>query len=230
MGICDGKSNFAVTAHYFARASDYLSRMDDKWFKAQQKRVGITADEIAAVLGRDRSVVSKILNGKQRMTLEWAGAFAKALDVPLAIVLEKAGVADTPVVHQLTPGFAGGDAMPFVHGPAASAESARQRAIASVMGEKNGVDVWRVKGRAMALAGLLEGDFILVDTFASERVRPGDVVIAQVYNPRGATTVLRRFEPPVLVAASPDKEDARVHVVDGENVVIRGKVTASWRV
>ena len=35
-------------------------QMDDKWFKAQQKRVGVTADQIAAEMGRDRSAVSSI--------------------------------------------------------------------------------------------------------------------------------------------------------------------------
>jgi SOS-response transcriptional repressor LexA len=98
------------------------------------------------------------------------------------------------------------------------------------MGDRPGVDVWRVKSRAMALSGLLEGDFMLVDTHAAERVRAGDVVIAQIYTRTGANTVLRRFEPPVLVAASADPADGRVHVVDGDNVVIRGKVVASWRI
>lgn len=202
--------------------------MDDKWFKAQQKKAGITADQIAAVLGRDRSVVSKILSGKQRMTLEWAQAFATALHVPLATVLEKSGAADFQAVEQVKPGFSESDATPFIHGPG-TVEGPAHRAIATAMGERSGVDVWRVKSRAMALAGLLEGDFILVDMHQAERVRPGDVVIAQIYTPRGATTVLRRFEPPVLLAASADPADNRVYVVDGHNVVIMGKVVASWR-
>ena len=79
--------------------------------------------------------------------------------------------------------------------------------------------------------GYMPGDYMLVDTHASERARAGDVVVAQVYdNAKGsAVTVLRRFEPPVLVAASTDPEDRRVHIVDGVNVVIRGKVVGSWR-
>jgi SOS-response transcriptional repressor LexA len=201
--------------------------MDDKWFKLQQKRVGVTADQIAARLGRDRSVVSKILSGKQRMTLEWANAFAEVLQVPLATVLEKAGMTDAPTAQAFTPGFSDSDAAPFVH---SLAEGGQTRSIAQLMGERVGVDVWRVKSRAMALAGLLEGDFMLIDTHAAERVRPGDVVIAQIYGRNGANTVLRRFEPPVLVASSADPADARVHVVDGNNVVIRGKLVASWRV
>lgn len=202
---------------------------DDKWFKAAKRKAGVTNSEIGARRGRDHSVISKIANGSQPMTLEWAQTFSEILDVPLATVLEKTGAAQPPLARALPPGLSEGDAAPFTYAPSMP-EVARHREIARTMGERPGVDVWRVKGRAMMLAGLIEGDFILVDTHAAERVRPGDIVIAQVYNPRGAITVLRRFEPPVLVAASPDPADARVHVVDGENVVIRGKVIASWRV
>lgn len=203
--------------------------MDEKWFKQQQKRVGVTAEDIANKMGRARSNVSHILNGHQRMSLDWAKAFAEVLQVPLATVLEKAGVTDAPTAQTITPGFSDSDAAPFVYGPGLT-EGHQTRSIAQLLGEKPGVDVWRVKSRAMALAGLIEGDFMLVDTHAAERVRPGDVVIAQIYSRNGASTVLRRFEPPVLVANSPDPADARIYVVDGQNVVIRGKVVASWRV
>jgi SOS-response transcriptional repressor LexA len=201
--------------------------MDDRWFKTQQKKAGITADAIADVLGRDRSVVSKILSGKQRMTLEWANAFAKALQVDVATVLEKAGVADAPTVQAVMPGFSESDAAPWVTG----SEPAGGRDVTTVAsalgGGRPGIDVWRVKGQAMAQHGLLPGDYMLVDTHQAERVRPGDTVVAQVYNRTGATTVLRTFAPPVLMSADP--MDTQVHVVDGVNVVIRGKVTASWR-
>ena len=57
--------------------------MDDKWFKRQQKRAGVTAEDIAEELGRDRSVVSRIYVGRQRMTLDQARVFAKVLEIPL---------------------------------------------------------------------------------------------------------------------------------------------------
>lgn len=202
--------------------------MDDKWFKAQQKRVGVTAEDIARKMGRARSNVSHILNGHQRMSLDWAKAFAEVLQVPLATVLEKAGVADAPTAQAVQPGFAESDAAPWVPGPG-MAEGRDVPTIAQALGGgRPGVDVWRVKSRAMAQHGLLEGDYMLVDTHQAERVRPGDTVIAQVYNRTGATTVLRTFAPPVLFAADP--ADLQVFVVDGVNVVIRGKVIASWRV
>lgn len=200
--------------------------MDEKWFKQQQKRAGVTAKEIADARGKSRANVSHILTGRQAMSLDWAQAFAEVLQVPLATILEKAGVTDPPTAQQLAPGFTEADAAPYLPQPATEQ---REKAMAMAMGARPGVDVWRVKSRAMALAGLIEGDFILVDTHAAERAKAGDVVVAQIYNPRGATTVLRRYQPPVLIAASADPADMGVHVVDGVNVVIRGKVTACWR-
>lgn len=206
-------------------------RMDDKWFKAQQRKAGVTAEDIALKMGRSRSNVSHILSGKQRMSLDWAKAFSDALGEPINVILEKAGALEAPAAKTMQPGFADSDAAVWAPGPG-MAEGAAVSSIAEVMGAKPGVDVWRVKSRAMALAGLLQGDFMLVDTHQSERVKAGDVVIAQLYSHAtgAAVTVLRRFEPPVLVAASTDPADGRVHVVDGNNVVIRGKVVASWRV
>jgi len=77
----------------------------------------------------------------------------------------------------------------------------------------------------MALAGYLPGDFILLDSFAADRMKLGDAVIAQVYGRTNAATVLRIWQPPVLVCP----KDQTVHVVDN-NVTIRGRVVASWRV
>lgn len=208
--------------------SDYLSQMDDKWFKAQQKKAGVTADDIAARIGRDRSVVSKIYSGQRTMSLEWAQAFSEVLLVPLAEVLERAGAAKASVARQLVSGFAESDAAAWIP---QGGDDRQVPTMATAMGQRPGVDVWQVKSPALALMGYMPGDYMLVDTHAAERARPGDVVIAQVYdNAKGAaTTLLRRFEPPVLVAASMAAEDRRIHVVDGVNVVVRGKVVASWR-
>lgn len=208
--------------------SDYLSIMDDKWFKLQQKKAGVTAEDIAKRMGRDRSVVSHILNGRQRMTLEWAQAFADVLNVPLSEVLERAGTTTANVARQLQPGFSESDAAAWIQ---QGAEDRQVPTMAAALGQRPGVDVWQVRSSAMALMGYMPGDFMLVDTHAAERARAGDVVVAQVYdNTKGsAVTVLRRLEPPVLVAASTAPEDRRVHVVDGVNVVIRGRIVASWR-
>ncbi len=204
--------------------------MDKDWFKRRLRMQGKTSDDLAKAIGRDRAVVSRIMNGHQQMSLDQAKVIAGELGVDVSEVLVRSGMTDAPMAQALQPGFAESDAAAWVPGPAL-AEGASVASIAAAMGGgKPGIDVWRVRSQAMALAGMLAGDFMLVDSNQAERVKPGDVVVAQIYNRTGATTVLRRFEPPVLVSDSADPTDRKVHVVDGINVVIRGKVVASWRV
>lgn len=200
--------------------------MDEKWFKQQQRKAGVTAEDIAIRLGRDRSLVSRIYVGRQKMTLEQARIFAEVLGAPLSEILERAGVASSQVAQQITPGFSEGDATPFIQ---QGAEARKASTIAEAFGARPGVDVWQISSRSMTQAGYLPGDFMLVDTHQAERATAGDVVVAQVYSPRGAKTVLRRYFPPFLVAQTSPGEDEPPHVVDNSNVVIRGKVIASWR-
>lgn len=205
----------------------YLDTVDKDWIRKRLRLQGKTSADLAVAISRDRAVVSRIMNGHQALTLDQAKIFAVELGVDLPEMLHRAGMTDAPTAQAFTPGLAESDAAPFVYG--GLAEGAQVRTAAQAFGERPGVDVWRVKSAAMALGGLLPGDFMLVDTHQAERVRAGDVVVAQIYSRTGANTVLRRFEPPVLVAASTDPAEGRVHVVDGTNVVVRGKVVASWR-
>lgn len=224
------KPFFEVISLMNARKGHYLGQMFREWIKLRLRTLGKNSGDLATAINRDRAVVSRIMNGRQKLTLDQAKQFATVLNCELTEVLEKSGVADRPTAQQLTPGFAESDAVIW------SAEGGHKAielksVAASFGGARDGVDVWRVKGMALALAGFLPGDWMLVDRMKAERVRAGDVVIAKIYNnSSGAVSaVLRRFEPPVLVAASPDAADQRVFVVDGMNVVIQGKVIAQWR-
>lgn len=203
--------------------------MDVKWFKDQQKRAGVTAEDIAARAGRSRSNVSNIYAGGQRMSLHWAQAFAETLGQPLDEVLRRAGIDTAGQSTQTPTGFSDGDAAPF-HAAPPQLRKINQRA-ACFGGDRPGVDVWQVQTSALALNGMLPGDYFLLDTDRAEAARPGDMVVAQHYDWQtgSATTLLRRYEPPVLVAASLDPNERRVLVVDGRNVAIRGVITASWR-
>lgn len=202
--------------------------MDDKWFKQQQKIAGVTADKIANRMGRSRSAVSHIYTGQRRMSLDWAKAFAETLNVSLDEVLKRAGVLNPEDAQTIAPGFAESDAVVFV---GKASEENKARNVADLMGGgKPGIDVWVVKTNVMLLQGFLAGDSILVDTHQGETCRAGDIVIVQVYNRNGgAATFLRRFEPPVLISCSPDPNDQKVYVVDGDHVAILGKVIAKWR-
>lgn len=206
--------------------------MDAEWFKHKQRIANATSFDLGKAIGRDRTVVSRIYTGRQKMTLEQAEAFAKVLDVPVAEVLQKAGIASKETVQQLNPGFAESDVAEWVPKPEGANEPSIEAMALALGGSRNGVDVWRVKSQAMALAGYLEGDYMLVDTHQRDTCKAGDVVLAQVYDFEvgAATTILRRYQTPVLVAASASPAEWGVHVVDHNAVVIMGKVVGSWRV
>lgn len=204
--------------------------MDKDWFKMRMRQSGATTETLATAINRDRAVVSRILNGKQELKPQQAEVFAEVLDVGLDEVLAAAGMFENKSKARRAVGFSEGDAAPF---DITSSKHRKDAAIAKDLGcDKSGVDVWQVKGRAMALAGYIEGDRMLVDVNAADQCKAGDVVIAQVYDweTGSANTVLRRFSPPVLTSASTNPDDQKVHVVDGSNVALRGKIIASWRI
>lgn len=128
-----------------------------------------------------------------------------------------------------SPGFAESDVVAWIPKPDDIQREQVEDMAAHLAKGRGGRDIWRVQSRAMILAGFDEDDFILVDQHAP--AIPGSIVIAQVYDydVGSAATLLRRFDPPVLSAASPDPGDWKPHVVDGRNVKIMGVVTASWR-
>ncbi|WP_226778992.1 helix-turn-helix domain-containing protein [Oceaniglobus trochenteri] len=201
-----------------------------EWFKAALRRAGLTHNDVAEAIGRDRAVVSRIMNGKQEMKPAQAEAIATLLDIPLPEVLNAAGLFSEAAVPKKAPGFAEPDVVPF-----ASSESVRgpqEAIIAAMKADRPGIDVWRVASGAMSLAGFIKDDFMLVDCRDVTRFSDGDVVIAQAYDWHHGTavTLLRRFKPPYLISHSIEARDQTVHVVDDREVAIKGKVLASWRI
>lgn len=204
--------------------------MNDKWFKLKQKEAGVTADVIGRELGRDRSVVSRIYVGRQKMTLDQAKVFARVLRVPLDDVLHHAGLVDTSdAAPGRVPGFSDSEVVTFRGTPA---RSATHDIIAREFGgTRPGIECWQIRSDALLLAGYRRGDTILVDTNAADLCRKGDTVIAQLYDWKSGTaeTVLRQYEPPVIIGLAPGGAGFAVHVVDNNNVAIKGRVIASWR-
>ncbi|MBU2867037.1 helix-turn-helix domain-containing protein [Pacificibacter marinus] len=206
------------------------------WFKNTLKQKNVSSEDVASILGLAQSNISHIYAGRQQMSLKWAQAFSQALDIPVDEILRRAGQTGETGRDEITErtlkdlrrGFSDSDATPYAAGPS---ETKKTETIAIQFGQRAGVDVWTVGTDCMRLGGYLKGDQILVDTHKSEQCRAGDVVIAQVYDNQGggAKTVLRRFEPPALIADSALDENQRIIIVDGTNTVIKGKVVAQWR-
>jgi transcriptional regulator with XRE-family HTH domain len=88
---------------------------------------------------------------------------------------------------------------------------------------------WKISSRALELAGYLPGDILKLD--ASLAPRPGDVVVAQIYDSRGdAETVIRIFSEPYLIARTLDPNLADNPIlVRPRDVKIVGVAIASLR-
>jgi len=73
--------------------------MDTKWFKNRMREQGVTQEKLGSLLGRERSVVSKIINGHQPIKLNEASILARALAVSSEEVLSHAGLSTTDVIQ-----------------------------------------------------------------------------------------------------------------------------------
>jgi len=192
------------------------ARLHREWLRGLPARTGKSLTKIAEDTGLARSTLTRPLKeGDQGTSTLHASTIEK--------VVQATGVAPPAgSVARPQPAFSE-EASPYNFGNPGDPLRATLKAM---IGDRNGIDPWTLKTRALELAGYLPGDIVLVDLNASPR--PGDAVCAQVYDwsSMKAETVMRVFEraPPVevLVARSMDPAFAAPIVVDGERVVVKG--------
>jgi DNA-binding Xre family transcriptional regulator len=123
-------------------------------------------------------------------------------------------------------GVAEQEAAPFVY--TTNFDAMVERAVEAMKADRNGLDPWVLRSRALESAGYMPGDVLMVDLNAEPK--NGDVVCAQVYDRQGrAETVMRLYEYPFLVAASLDRELMRPLLIDDERATVRGVVVAALK-
>jgi hypothetical protein len=110
----------------------------------------------------------------------------------------------------------------IVHG---HPDTALVEALASLIGDRNGIEPWVLHTRALELEGFMPGDVVLVDFNAAPQ--PGDAVYATVQERSGKPeNIMRQFQHvgpiDLLVPRTMDPAPPRSLVVDRDRVVIRG--------
>lgn len=188
--------------------------MDTMKLKSLLAQRGITQTELARLLGRDKSVITNLLQGRRQLKADEAGVIARMLGVSVAEILgleEISGhVSEAPLI-------------PFQHEPV-QARRARQvvRREGQYFLEESGFTskayALEVRDESMNLAGLLPGDIIISELDA--QYKPGQIVVAQHYQGAGAVTVLRRYEPPFLLARSTRDNFPPLSLENGEARVV----------
>lgn len=176
--------------------------------KALLARHGITQTELARLLGRDKSVVTNLLQGKRQLKADEAGVIARELGVPVAEIL---GLQEDAVG-----GVAEAVLIPFQHAPQ---RSKRARQVVHKGGryylEEGGgfsprAYALEVRDDGLNLSGVLPGDVVISEL--DRPVRPGQLVVAQHYAEGGAVTLVRRFDPPYLMAHSTSPHHRALHL------------------
>lgn len=172
------------------------------YLKQIMVRHGINQTDLARILGRDKSVITNLFQGKRQLKADEVMKIARHIGVPVTQIL---GIADAPSGF-MEPSLL----IPFQHEPK---NWKRHGNVVKKDGkfylEANDQDfsakkayALQITDNSMNLAGMLEGDFII-----SELDRPckaGQFVVAQHYQGRGAKTIIRKYEPPLLLPHSTD--------------------------
>ncbi len=133
--------------------------------------------------------------------------------------IKLSAVVDTPSAP--APRGLAEDAVPF---DAESADPVVSAAIKALIGSRGAADSRTVRTRALEGVGYLPGDIVIVDR--DRTPARGDVVCAQVHELGRSEpeTVMRIYQPPVLLAATFDEQLQRLLWVDDPRVKIEGVV------
>lgn len=187
------------------------------WVKAILAETGWNQSELARRAGLTHATLSKFLNDPNN-SAELATATVGKLQ------------AVSPIPHYENPrgampeGFDEAEAEPY---DAGSQDILISRAIEALKGGSNHVQPWVLRTNALENAGYRWGDILAVDMSATPK--PGDVVIAQIYDTQGgAETAFRIYHKPYLVASSNSPRHLAPTLID-QRVDVRGVVVASLR-
>ncbi len=179
---------------------------------------GVSQTDLARILGRDKSVITNLFQGRRQLKADEATLIAGHIGVPVARILgvqERAGdgFAEPPML------------IPFQHEPERCKKMSnvvrKEGKFYLEVGENAGYSpkayALEVHDDSMNLSGIMAGDIVISEL--DRPCKPGQVVIAQHYQGRGAKTVIRKYQPPFLMPHSTapsykplslDHDDARL--------------------
>lgn len=192
-----------------------MQDMDIENLRNVLKKHGMSQTDLARLLGRDKAVVTNLFSGKRSLKAEEAMLIARHLGVDVAQILgekpaaQKRGMEEPAVL------------IPFRQAPLKTKKS---KQIVEKSGkfflkdsDVTGANVYAVEVRddSLNLLGFMPGDIVISDLDAP--CKPGQVVVVQYYKGAGAETLLRKFEPPLLMAHSTSQAHKPLNV-DKDNV------------
>lgn len=159
---------------------------------------GINQTQLARLLGRDKSAITNLLQGRRLLKADEAGVIAQALGVPVGQIL---GLDDA-----LSAGVEERCLIPFQHAPQKTRQARQvvQKGGTYYLEETGTFSpkayALEVRDDGLNLSGILPGDIVISEL--DHPAKPGQFVLAQHYAGGGAETLVRRFDPPYLAVHS----------------------------
>ena len=189
------------------------SRQHREYVLRIMKHLGMRLTPLAKAAGVSASSLVRLLEEGSTITLrgDTLTKLEKFSGVP------QFGLVDTVSTPR---GFAE-DAVPF---DAESADPAISAAIKALIGSREDAESRTISSRALEGLGYLPGDIVIIDL--GRKPARGDVVCAQLsgMGRSESETVMRIYQPPVLLAATFDRPLERLLWVDDPRVKIEGVV------
>ena len=161
---------------------------------------GISQTDLANMLGRDKSVITNLFQGKRQLKADEAALIAQHTGVPVAQILG---------LEEASGGFREAPALiPFQHEPkhwkknnnVVRKDGKFFLEVSDRLDYSAKSYVLEVQDNSLNLMGIIEGDLVISEL--SRACKPGQVVVVQHYQGAGAKTLLRKYEPPLLLAHS----------------------------
>jgi transcriptional regulator with XRE-family HTH domain len=177
-----------------------MVQMNTSHLKKLLIKHGILQIDVARILGRDKSVVTNLLQGKRQLKADEAAVIAKYIGVPVSEVLG---------VHEPDIGRAMPVLIPFKYEPHHCKKMPNvvkkkgRFYLETSAGEgysPNKSYALEIDDDSMNMAGILRGDLVI-----SEINRPcksGQIVIAEHYRGREGDTIIRKYKPSFLLPSS----------------------------
>jgi hypothetical protein len=163
------------------------------------RKSGVTQSDLAALIGRDKAVITNLMQGRRALKAEEAVTIARHLGIDVARLLgekpdARKGVAEAetliPFRQPPTRGRKSGEIVEQ-HGRHYLRDAAMTGADAYAL---------EVKDESLNLLGFLPGDIVISEL--NKPCKPGQIVVVQHYKGAGAQTILRKYEPPFLMPHS----------------------------
>lgn len=194
-----------------------MRRMSVKKLRILLEERGISQSELARWLGRDKAVVTNLLQGKRLLKADEAMMIARQLGVSVADILEDqvrpASGAKPPQgrLEERT-------LIPFRHAPlqAKGLGPVVQRGgryfLEDVSGFGDQAYALEVRDDSMNMLGILPGDVVI--SALDRVVACGQICVAQHYDAAkaDAQTLIRRYDPPYLTAHSTSASFRPLHL------------------